>query len=295
MTTFEQTFELLETSKLNWSVEKLALTGPDGQRTDSYGLFRSDSGAWLGTVGPRYEPMQNSTLAETIIDACEGIGLAAKRGGELAGGKRVYLQAELPDEYIGKSPVKRYITALNSHDGSTAIAFGSTNQVVICQNTFHMAYKSGDLTKFRHTTSAKERIEQAMLQLKQSLNAEKALVDNFKRMADTNITEGMVKDLMTRILKRGFGLNLDDKLSTRRLNQLSDLNMSIERELVDEGPTLWGLFNGFTRYTNHVAAPAKDKTDYVMNGAGYDLNLVAYDEVMAWIDAHTDHSVYAVI
>lgn len=287
MTTYEQTFDLLENTGLNWTVNKLPLVGPDGQKTDSYGIFRNDSGGWLGTVGPRYTPMQNSDLAETIIDACEGVGIEAKRGGSLRGGQRVYIQAQLTDEYIGRSGVKRYITALNSHDGTTAIAFGSTNTVVICENTFHMAYKSGGLTRFLHTASAKARIEAAMKELRDAMTNEQKLIDNYKRMADVTVEEGMVRRILLDIIKKGFGADENEKLSTRRTNQLVSLNSAIEREFVDEGPTLWGLFNGVTRYTNHIAAPKAEKMDYLMNGAGYDLNLVAYDAVMNWIEQHT--------
>lgn len=296
MSTNEQTFELLEATGLNWTVNKLALTGPEGEATESYGLFRNDNGKWLGTVGPRYTPMQNHELASTIIDACQGVGIEAKRGGQLSGGRRVYLQAALTDEYIGKSGVKRYITALNSHDGSTAIGFGATNQVVICENTFHMAYTSGDLTKFRHTPSAKERINAAMLQLRSALAAEQQLMDNFKRMADTGLKEDMVTKVLERIIKRGFAVEGNEEISTRKRNQLVNLNGAIERELNDEGRTLWGLFNGITRYTNHIAAPKNgseaDRMEYLMSGGGYKLNAIAYEEIMGWIDAHTDESVY---
>ena len=289
MTTFEQTFALLEKANLNWTVNKLPLFGPDGQPTSSYGIFRNETNTHLGTVGERYVPMQNHELAEMIIDACEGVGILATKGGVLSGGSRVYLQAALPDMVIDRSPLKRFITALNSHDGSTAIAFGSTNTNVICQNTFHKAYKDGAMTKYRHTSSASERIKQAMLQIKQTMAGDQLLMDNFSRMADVKLTEHLAHDLITRILKRGFALDTGDKLSTRRKNQLVRLNSSIEQELGDQGVTLWGFFNGITRYTNHVAAPADSKLEYVMDGEGGRINGVAYDTIMEWIDANTAH------
>ncbi len=287
MTTFEQTFALLEKTGLNWTVNKLPLYGPDGQQTSSYGIFRNETNQHLGTVGPRYVPLQNHELAETIIDACEGVGIQATKGGVFNDGRKVYLQAALPDVVIDRSPLKRFITGINSHDGSTAIAFGSTNTNIICMNTFHMAYKDGAMTKYRHGASALERIKTAMMQIKATMAGDQLLMDNFSRMADAKLTEEATQAILTTIFKRGFGLDPKDELSTRRRNQLIGLNNSIERELADQGATLWGLFNGITRYTNHVAAPSGQKDEYVMDGAGYDLNLVGFDAIMAWVEKNT--------
>jgi hypothetical protein len=203
-----------------------------------------------------------------------------------AGGK-VYMQASLPDVVIGQSPLKRFITCLNSHDGSKAIGFGSTNINTMCINTFHMAYKDGAMTKYRHTESAAESIRQAVRAIQQTINGDQLLMDNFSRMADVKLTEDVARTMLNGIFKKGFGLDPKDEVSTKRKNQLVSLNNSIERELHDQGVTLWGFFNGITRYTNHVAAPASSKEQYVMDGAGYDLNLIAFDEVMAWIEKNT--------
>jgi len=189
MNTQQQTFELLEATGLNWTVNKIDLVSPQGYTTESFGIFRNDTNDWLGTVGNRYVPMQNYELAETIVEATNGIGLVTTKGGQLSGGAKVYLQTELPDEFIGKSGVKRHITALNSHDGSSSIGFGSSSTVVVCTNTFYKAYKG--LDKFRHTASAKERIERAMLDLRKALELDAMLMDDFKRMADIKYNDGL--------------------------------------------------------------------------------------------------------
>ena len=289
MSTQEQTFDLLERTGLNWTVNKLPLFGPDGQRTSSYGIFRNDNGGHLGTVGNRYVPYQNFEMAETIIDACAEVGIQASKGGMFDSGGKVYMQAQMNDVVIDRSPLKRYITCINSHNGTTSIAFGSTNTNIICMNTFHMAYKDGAMTRYRHTNSASERIKQSMLQIKQTMAGDQLLMDNFSRMADVKLTEDAARAMLNGIFKKGFGLDPKDKVSTQRKKQLVSLNNSIEKELNDQGATLWGFFNGITRYTNHVAAieSGKSKEQYVMDGAGYNLNLVAFEEVMAWVEKNT--------
>jgi len=223
------------------------------------------------------------------LAASDDAGIQFNRGGHLKQGAKVYLQAELPTEFIGKSDVKRYITALNSHDGSTSIAFGSSNTVVICQNTFYRAYK--ELQKFKHTTNAKQGIENAIADMRATMELDNKLMDKFKRMADAPLKE----EVFSTIMQACFDVSLDKRLkeySTRKQNTIAAINRAIEKEIQLEGPTMWGLFNGITRYTNHVAVKPEDKTDYLMNGTGYKTNAVAFDEIMKFIEANTAQYAY---
>lgn len=283
-TTFEKTFDLLEQTGLNWTVKKEELVSLNGNKaTESFGIFKTD-GKWLGTVGNQYEPFQNHELAETIIQATDGLGLVTTRGGSLCGDKKTYFQAELPSDFIGKSKVLRWITSLNSHDGTSSIGFGSSNTVVVCQNTFYKAYSG--LQKFRHTISAKQRVEIAIAEMKAAMGLDEKLMVNFKKMADLQLKD----EIFAKVLAACFDATLDTKqseLSTRKVNQLKSVNESIVKEIQLEGATVWGLFNGITRYTNHIAAKPAIKDEYLMVGGGYRTNLVAFDTIMKWVEENT--------
>ena len=281
-TTFERTLDVLEQTGLNWQVSKEPLITADGKTTETFGMFRSDTKDWLGSVGNQYTPFQNHQLAETIVKASEGIGLVTTSGGQLDGGRKVFLQVGLPDEYIGNSGVKRNITALNSHDGSSSISFGSSNVVIICQNTFYKAHK--ELSKFRHTASAEDRVKQAMADLRRSIELDNALMVDFKRMADAKIDGSMVEGIINKL----FGVQKDTKvadISAVKRNQVEAFSNSLHREMNDHGGTIWALFNAVTRYTNHYASPKNDeaKQTYIMSGGGHKTNLMGYDECMAWL------------
>ena len=291
MTTQEKTFNLLEATGLNWTVNKEQLFTAEGIKTESYGIIRNDSNEWLGTVGKKYVPMQNWELAENIIEATEGVGLSTTRGGELKGGGKIYLQAELPNEFIGRSDVKRYITALNSHDGSSSIGFGSSSTVVVCQNTFFQAYKG--LDKFRHFSSANGRIKDAISDLRKALELDQSLMDNFKRMADMEMKDEVVE----RVIRKVFAVDPSSpqkEHSTRKVNQINAFASALNKEIQLEGKTIWGLFNGVTRYTNHIAAPSnvQEKNDYLMTGGGYKMANTAYETIMSWILENTSEYVF---
>jgi hypothetical protein len=91
-------------------------------------------------------------------------------------------------------------------------------------------------------------------------------------------------------MARCFDVDIDAKqsdISSRKKNTLISVNNAISKELELEGGNLWGLFNGITRYTNHVAVKPDKSNEYVMTGAGYDTNLVAFDTIMKWIEENT--------
>lgn len=276
----EQIFTLLEDSGLNWEVVKEPLVSSiDSSTTEVYGIFKKTSREYLGVVKGRYTPYQNYQLAEALITASQSLNVNYSNGGELNNGKKVYLQAELPDEFIGKSGVKRHLTALNGHDGLSAIGFGSSNTVVVCQNTFFRAYK--DLTKFKHSITAADRVMAMAVDMNAALLADQQLMTNFKRMADTPLRDEMVE----RVIKKLFTVNLNDKqddISTKKKNIIGRFAESLDTEIKLEGKTMWGLFNAVTRYTNHVSAPSdpNDKMDYLMTGQGYKLSNLTYELLM---------------
>lgn len=284
----EKTFDLLEANGLNWKVNKEPLFTEDGKPTNHFGIYRNDNDGFLGCVGNQYRPYQNFEMAELMVRASEGIGLETSRGSFLQQGKKVYMQIALDDKFIGTDTIKRHITCLNSHDGSTAIGFGSANQVVVCENTFYMAYKESGMNKFRHSANSKEAVERAMKDLRVTIGLDEKLMKSYEIMAESKIGD----EIFSKVMQKAFNVDLDKKMgdiSKQKQNQLIEVNQVIESELESHGATLWGLFNAVTYYTNHIA-PSKDTNDYIMSGAGYDKNLVTYNEIMKWIVSNSPES-----
>lgn len=284
----DQVFEILYNYDLQWQVKKLPLFGPEGERTTSCGIFRDDTGNHLGTVGASYEPVQNSQLCELLVKASEGVPVDFSNGGQLRGGKMVYLQADLPDAYIGRGGVKRKLTALNSHDGSGSLAFGSSNTVVWCSNTWHMVY--AEIEKYRHTANIHDRVRNAAAQIAAALQQDALLVDNLERMNATPLRDEMIEAVINRIFDIDPKTTEADEISTRKKNQIEAFADALSTEVRDQGKTLWALFNGVTRYTNHHAAPDDEakRTEYLMAGTGYKKAILGFDECMKWIDENSE-------
>src|SRR5687767_12506901 len=202
----EKVFNLLEATNLNWSVQREPLFVKVGDKeimSESFAIMKGEK--YLGTVGTQYRPFQNSELAQTIVTASEGITSDEMRGGHLADERKVYFQAAIDPVRIGNSEIKRWITCTNSHDGSTSIGFGSSNTVVVCQNTFYRAYR--ELSKFRHTVNAGERIKVAVQEFRDALLLDSKLMDSFMRMSDFKLDQPIVE----RVLETIFGVTKEVK------------------------------------------------------------------------------------
>jgi hypothetical protein len=279
MTTQEKVFETLQNTGTNWTVSKEPLTatkitdnGIIQLPTETFGIFRSDNNGWLGSVGNRYEAMQNHELADTIVGIQDRFG-GKIRGGTIQDGKKIYYKLSLADQQVGPDTLKRFITCLNSHDGSSSIGFGSTNTVVSCSNMFHRSMR--DLSKFRHTASASERLAIAVTEFKNAMDADEALMDRFKRFTEVKLDPTILERVMSNI----FNVDMQakqSKTSTRKINQIANFEKALTKETSEKGSTLWGLFNAVTYYTNHLDKGKADE-HHLMFGSGYKKNLKAFN------------------
>lgn len=287
MSNQEKVFQVLEATGLNWTVNKKELVSVDGLNTESFGMFRNDNNQWLGTVGKRYEPYQNHKLVSNMVDITSAVDLDVTRGGVLAKGKKVFLQAKLPDDVVGNSGIKRWLTTTNSHDGTSAITLGYSNMVIACSNSFHAASKGSN--RFRHTINADSNIQDNVKQIQFTLANEMQLIETFKAMQATTIKD----EAVDRTVRSLFGIGLDtmqDDISTRKRNQVETFSNNLVTEINTHGKTMWSLFNAVTRYTNHEIAPQEEdaKNNFLMNGGGFKMSNIGYAEVMKFVDANTD-------
>jgi hypothetical protein len=264
--------ELLSASKTDWTVEKRALFGPNGEPTNGYGIFRADNDRCLGLVGSKYTITQNHEVVEMLMDAAGAVNIPAVRGGALGMGERIYYQFQLPEVTIGGSKNLRYLTGLTAHDGLTKIGFGATNVVVICQNTFFQAFK--DCEAVKHTPNHKERLAGIINSLRASMFAEEQNIQRMIQMSNTVVPSKIDDDFLFEII----GGHLE---STRSTNRLNDLKAAMSTEYAAHGESAYGLFNAVTRFTNHMT-PYKDidtKRKALMFGSGARINQRAFDVI----------------
>ena len=145
-----------------------------------------------------------------------------------------------------------------------------SNTVISCANTFHMAMK--DLSKFRHTMSASQRLQFAVDEFEKALVLDDNLMLTYKAMNRVSVDQTMIESVMNKIYMNS---KASDN-STRKKNQINDFGKALSHELGAKGNTLWGLFNAVTYYTNHIDNKGEEN---LMTGSGYKKNLIAFKTI----------------
>lgn len=248
---------ILAETELEWNVKTSPLylkgdNGNYGQQTDYVATIREDTQDIFG-VFKNYEIFQNSELAELCYRVAEKEGLTVKGGGQFKGGARVYLQLRNGDTTgIGKNKdtIENYISAINSFDGSTSLRWGYTNKVVSCSNTFWAVYKALD-NSLRHTATMKDRVEQALRDIELTRRMEQEMLDTFWKLTEIATTDIAVRQVIKLVFKTDIDRIMD--APTRTQNQIVQLVDCLNTEQEEKGNTMWGLFNGVTKYTTHFA------------------------------------------
>ncbi len=159
--------EAQELSNTLWTVRKVELMDPEtGMPTGMFLLKRSDTGAQLnsGSVSAKYQPIQNSEKFAFLDSVLSQFGAKYETAGALYGGKKVWMQARLPQTATVQpnDQVDLLATFFGSHDGISADLCFSTKQRIVCANTGRLAMADkGKGISIRHTGNVREKIADA--------------------------------------------------------------------------------------------------------------------------------------
>lgn len=255
-------FLLLEQAGLNWSANKEVLQTASGLVTDSVAIVREDTQKILGVHKSSYEVFQNQQMAELLFELSQSADLPIHSAGSLNGGAKVFIQLKTDDLNLGYGDkVKGFLTAVNSFDGSTSLAFGHSHLTISCQNTFFGAYR-GLGSKVKHTKSMSVKVEDLLKSAEQVRIEEKANFETIKKLSEVQMSDKHVDE----VLKAIFAVSLADvksdaeTISTRNKNNIVRFNEALKQETNYKGNTLWGLFSGVTKYTTHMLGSGKEDT-----------------------------------
>ncbi|MBS1631590.1 MAG: DUF945 domain-containing protein [Bacteroidetes bacterium] len=234
---------------------------------DQYATLRTDTNAVFGVVGKDYQIVQNAD-AFAFFDAIvgSGDGILYETAGALGNGERIFITAKLPG-YIrvgnGDDVTEKYIFLTTSHDGTGSITAAFTPIRVVCQNTLNAAlHKMSNVMRIRHTSGAKQRLEEAhrVMGLANTLSTQ--LENIFNQWTKVRITDTEVKKLIQLALcpnketldalKQGA----EDELSTVFKNTVDDAfgyAMVADSQQMDTTKgTLFGAYNAVTGYYQNV-------------------------------------------
>jgi phage/plasmid-like protein (TIGR03299 family) len=284
MNTQEKVQEILKSNGLDFTIEKAPMMALNSNGiyvpSEYFGLINSKTNEVINTVKEGYTVSQNEEVVELVMRGIEPFGndISVTKGGALNGGRKVFLQLAINgDGKVGNDTIKKYITIIDSNDGSTGLSVGIGDLTMSCQNQFFKFYKSGQ-SKFRHTASLERRIKEIPFLIETALSESLRQIEIYNQFASTQVSRDLAHKMVKHIL--GFDKvytsvkDLSEK-STRSINKMDALYNAIEREMNSKSETLWGLMSGITYYTTHeLSSPKREngKIETLLQGSGYNMN-----------------------
>lgn len=199
--------EALRLAGLDWKVEpKPIYTEVDGifgsTMTPIPGFVantRDSDGAVLGVVTDAYKIVQN-TDAFAFTDNIIGGEVRYETAGSLAGGKRIWLLARLPETEIVGDKVEHYLVFTNTFDGSGSVRVSCTPVRVVCQNTLNLALSMAKRSwSIRHTANIQMRMKEAHDALQLASDYIDALDTKANRMATQYLSDRKLDELVKQL------------------------------------------------------------------------------------------------
>ncbi|MBE8726401.1 DUF945 domain-containing protein [Flavobacterium sp. KB82] len=167
--------------------------------TEYCSTVRTDTDTVLGVVGKDYHIVQNRDAFSFFDSIVSGDGILYETAGALGTGERIFITAKLPDYIrVGKEDlIEKYLFLTTSHDGSGSITAAFTPIRIVCANTLNAALQSKTNTvRIRHTSNAKDRLEQAHKVMGISDKLSEGLEAVFKYWTRVRISDREVKKLI---------------------------------------------------------------------------------------------------
>lgn len=194
--------DALRIAGLDWNVTQEPIYTDFSGTIDGYKANVRDSDKKvLGVVSDRYKVVQNVD-AFSFTDELLGKGVQYETAGSLQEGRKVWLLARLPREYIiAGERISPYLVFSNTHDGSGSVKVAITPVRVVCNNTLNLALATANRSfSMIHTG----RIQDKMQEAKETLFMAEEYLDclgvEFEQLRRQKMTDEQVKEYVEQLL-----------------------------------------------------------------------------------------------
>lgn len=201
----------------------------------------------LGVVTDRYKIIQNHE-AFAFTDTLLGSGVRYETAGSLQEGKRVWILARLPREYIiSGERISPYLVFSNTHDGSGAVKVALTPVRVVCNNTLNLALQTAKRSwSMIHTGNIMDKIQEAEDTLFMAEEYMDRLGKEFEQLRKQKISDSQVKEYIELLLP------MEKEATSVQSKNIHQLREDLQHRYYD-APDLKDIGNNAYRFINAVS------------------------------------------
>ena len=258
--------EALRIAGLNWKVLQEPVYTENDELIQGYKANVRDSDRKiLGVVTDRYKVIQNEE-AFAFTDALLGEGVRYETAGSLQEGRRVWLLARLPREYIiAGERISPYMVFSNTHDGSGAVKTALTPIRVVCNNTLNLALCTAKRSwSMIHTGDISGKIEEAKNTLFLADEYMSALGKEFENLRGIRLSEKQVMDYIEILLPVEENFTPQQKRGIERLREDMRMRYFDAPDLKDVGNNGYRFVNAVSDFATH-STPRRKTANYKEN------------------------------
>lgn len=273
--------EVMVQSGLDFTVEAQPVFLGNGiQVPKCKATVRTDNGIVLGTVGDRYEILQNQQAFAWFQPFVDNKLASIEHVGTLKNGQITFIQAKVetdPVEITAGDAVESYITLLNSHSGVTSVFAGFFPRRIFCTNQMP-ALKASKHLKVKHTKNvhiAMDKIQQIMDLSNQEFLA---TTEQYRYLASKGVNKADLEKYVKLVFKKDE--NDDKEMRESKYEQIESL-FETGRGAKETPNTMFKAFNAVNEYLNYeVGRGADTRLQSLWIGANAQMNQRAFDVAM---------------
>ena len=258
--------EALGLAGLDWQVVQEPIYTETEELIEGYKANVRDSDRKvLGVVTDRYKVIQNEE-AFAFTDELLGEGVRYETAGSLQGGKKVWLLAHMPHEYIiSGERISPYLVFSNTHDGSGAIKVALTPIRVVCNNTLNLALNTAKRSwSMIHTGDIKGKMEEAKNTLFMAEKYMDALGKEFETLRMISMSDDKVLEYINELLPVDESATPQQIRNMKRLQEDMKLRYFEAPDLKDLGKNAYRYVNAVSDFATHVE-PLRRTANYKEN------------------------------
>lgn len=258
--------EALELAGLNWKVIQEPVYTENREVIEGHKVNVRDSDRKvLGVVSNKYKVIQNEE-AFAFTDTLLGEGVRYETAGSLMDGKKVWMLARMPREYIMSGErISPYLVFSNTHDGSGAIKVALTPIRVVCNNTLNLALQEAERCwSVKHIGDVSMKIEDAKNTLLLADKYMGALGKEFESLRQKKISEKQVMEYIDLLLPLEEDAGTQQKKNILRLREDMQARYFDAPDLKDLGNNTYRFINAVSDFATH-ANPLRKTANYKEN------------------------------
>ena len=258
--------EALRLAGLDWNVVQEAIYTPFREKIEGFKAnVRDTDRKVLGVVSDRYKVVQN-VEAFSFTDELLGHGVRYETAGSLSGGRRVWLLARLPREYIiAGERISPYLVFSNTHDGSGSVKVAVTPVRVVCNNTLNLALETAQRSfSMVHTGNISDKITEARDTLFKAESYMDRLGAEFEQLHQQKVTDAEVQKYIELLIPLESNATRTQEKNVNRLREDLAMRYYDAPDLQKVGKNAYRFINAVSDFATH-AEPLRRTANYSEN------------------------------